>query len=133
MEPNKVLPLKYFESAPVFGKKVITMTLQVESDNELSIIFSGATWGYRGKFEAHGVKGGTIPGTDNSQGYYRFLKNLDISSEDNDAMVRAMLGDAVLSNLALKVVVQGEPEPDSAVSEFIESLKDECPHLHFAA
>jgi hypothetical protein len=87
--------------------------------------------------DAHGVNGGYFKedgaddGSSESKGtYYRFLKDVDVSEEAGAARITDAVGDAVFKHLAMRVVIDGEPEADSDVSAFIETLRDiSC--LHF--
>ena len=46
--------------------------------------------------------------------------------------ILSMLGDAMLKNLASRVVLDKTPDEDTACHAFIEQLR-ERPHLHFVA
>ena len=40
------LPMGIFEAAPCYGKRIVTLHIQPESDDTLSILISGNTWAY---------------------------------------------------------------------------------------
>ncbi len=63
--------------------------------------------------------------------YYRVLKGLVVSNTEEKARVMDMLGDAVFKHLAMRVVVDNEPEEGSDVAQFISELRGVL-SLHFA-
>ncbi len=63
--------------------------------------------------------------------YYRVLKGLVVSNAEEKARVMDMLGDAVFKNLAMRVVVDSEPEEASDAAQFISELRGVL-SLHFA-
>ena len=93
------------------------------------VITGGATWVYRNQFTKAGVSGGYANEEDKSL-YLRTLKDLDVSSTNDKEKLMKILGDDVLNDLAVKVIVEGEIEEDSAVEGFINELKG-MPNLHF--
>ena len=56
-EPAAILPLGIFEAHPAQGKRTLMMTLQIESDNKISLVVHGATWSFRAFFDAAGIPG----------------------------------------------------------------------------
>ena len=123
-------PLRIFECAPVKGG-IITFCLQVEDENTLSVVISGAaTWVYRNDFAKFGVSGG-YANEDEKTGYVRTLKDLDVTKAEDKEKFMKILGEEVLCDLAIKVVVEGEKiEEESPVDTFIKELKS-MPNLHF--
>ena len=65
-----------------------------------------------------------------NQIYYRMLKEIDVTDEASKKKVLDMLGSAVFNNLAMRVVVDKDPEEETAIVEFIDELKA-LPHCHF--
>ena len=122
------LPLEVFECAPPKGG-VITLNLQVQSETEMSVVISGNTWAYRNQFTQAGVGGGYAnPDSEDKGPYLRTLKDLDVTKVDKEQIFK-ILGD-VLNDLAVRVVIDGNVEEDSAVEGFITELKG-LPNLHF--
>ncbi len=134
--PSKTLPLDVFDCQPCVGKKIATMHVQPQSETNLSVLFEGSTWSFRSRMDANGINGGYFKeegadDTTESKGtYYRFLRDVDVSDEAGAARIKDAIGDAVFKHLAMRVVIDGEPEADSDVSAFIESLR-EISCLHF--
>jgi hypothetical protein len=62
--------------------------------------------------------------------YVRVLQELDVSQQAAQDRILALVGETVLKNLATRVVLDKEPEEDTAVAAFIQKLKD-VPSLHF--
>ena len=46
-EPSRDLPLKVFEAHPVVGRRILSLNIEADSDNEVSILVSGNTWNFR--------------------------------------------------------------------------------------
>ena len=55
--PSTDLPLKSFEAQPLGSKKIVTVHVQVESDEIMSLLLAGNTWSFRAKLDEHGVPG----------------------------------------------------------------------------
>ena len=49
-EPTKELPLKIFEAAPPFGKRIVTLQIELEGTDKASLVFSGRLYAYRDRF-----------------------------------------------------------------------------------
>ena len=45
--PKRSLPLKLHESQPVVGKRLVAMTIEVETDNVVSVLWGGQTYNFR--------------------------------------------------------------------------------------
>ena len=124
-EPSKKLPMGFFEAHPVQGRKILQVTVQVDSENVLSIAFSGPIWSLRDGFDNLGVAG-----FKHENGvYYRVLPGLDASKEEAKGLVGQVFG--LLRNLAARVVVEGQTKPTTPVHSFLDFLRD-FPQLHFA-
>ena len=54
-----------------------------------------------------------------------------VSNSEEKARVMNMLGNAVFKNLAMRVVLDREPEEGSDVAQFVSELR-RVPSLHFA-
>ena len=70
-------------------------------------------------------------GNDGKGAYYRVMKSIDVSDESQLNKVMAVLGDAVLKGLAVKVELAPAPVIDTCVYFFIEELRI-MPQCHFA-
>ena len=125
-ERSATLPLHIFEAHPVQGKRIVLVTIQIEAENALSIVFHGGTWGFRGAFEASGVEGYKYE----NNVYYRVLKDSDIATQEGKDRILNILGDGVLKNVAARVSVDGRPTAGSPAHTFLRSLRDK-PNLHF--
>ena len=58
------------------------------------------------------------------------LKNIDVSETAQQQRVLEIIGDGVFKNLAMRVVLDSEPEQDTDVAVFLERLR-QIPNLHF--
>ena len=61
-EPTKDLPLKVFEAPPPYGKRIVTINIETEGSDKVSLIFAGRIYEYRDRFQAKEVPGG-FPGS----------------------------------------------------------------------
>ena len=129
-EPAASLPLALFSAQPVVGKRVVCLHLQPESSDTMSIIIQGQTWVFRTRFDEHGITGGYV-GEGEQRKYYRVMKGIVVSNTEEKARVLDMLGDAVFKNLAMRVVLDNEPEEGSDAALFIAELRSVL-SLHFA-
>jgi hypothetical protein len=132
-EASDDLPMKFFEAQGAWSKKVVTLHLEADNDEELSIMIAGPLYGYRNRFESHGIAGAYYSeGDTEARSYYRVLKNLNISDDTQTQKVMEMLGDAVFKGLALRVVVDKAPGEGTSVEKFLNELKA-CSQLHFSS
>ena len=134
------LPLKWAECQPLMGKKLVTMTLQVESETHLSVLWGGNTWSFRQALDEFGVHGAyheddvettNKDGNTKSGGrrYFRLLKSIDVTSPDASKIKSTIID--IFHSLAMKVFIEGAPVvEDSPVSEYIDVLKG-LSNLHF--
>ena len=84
----------------------------------------GNTWNFRDDLERAGISGSR---TENN-GYYRFLKNVDVTDRDGKQKVMSVVD--ILHKQACRVVVDPAPEPDTPVAIFLDELRAiDC--LHF--
>ncbi len=121
-EPALNLPLLLFSAQPVIGKRVVSLHLQPESTDTMSIIIQGQIWAFRTRFDEHGITGGYV-GEGEQRKYYRVIKGLVISNAEEKERIIAILGDAVFKNLMMRVVVSSPPEEGSDVAEFMSELR----------
>ena len=127
-EQAATLPLPYFAAQPVQGKRAVSLNLEFEGDN-VSVLISGNTWAYRSKLDALGVAGAYHEGaTEKEKTYFRVMKNLHAIGDKGRLL--DLLGRACFKNLALRVVVDKQPESGSAAAALIGEL-EEMPQLHF--
>jgi hypothetical protein len=129
-EPAASLPLALFSAQPVVGKRVVCLHLQPETVDTISIIIQGQTWVFRSRFDEHGITGGYV-GEGETRKCFRVMKSIVVSNSEEKARVMDMLGEAVFKNLAMRVVVDSEPEEGSDAALFISELRGAL-SLHFA-
>ena len=133
------LPLKWAECQPVMGKKLVTMTLQVESETHVSVLWGGNTWSFRQALDEYGVHGAYHEDdvestnregmTKSGRRYFRLLKSIDVTTPDA-SKIKSTITD-IFHSLAMKVFIEGVPVvEDSPVSEYIDLLKG-LSNLHF--
>ena len=72
----------------------------------------------------HGVAGARA-----GESYYRYLKNIDVTSTEMSQQVLSLVD--IFKKQNIRVVCDPKPEEDSAVAKFLEELSD-VPQLHFA-
>ena len=79
-EPAKSPPLKVFESPPPYGKRIVTLQIELEGD-KASLVFAGRIYEYRDRFQAKEIPGG-FPGEGDDKGKFcRVMKSVDVSDE----------------------------------------------------
>ena len=138
---DEELPLKWYECQPVVGKKIVTMTVQVEDENHVSVLFGGNTWAFRQALDEFGVNGAyfeedsetTTKDGDTKQNrrYFRLLKSVDVSDTEAAAKIKATI-EEIFHCLCMKVSIEGSPVvEDSSVSEYIERELKTMRNLHF--
>eukprot|EP00973_Karenia_brevis_P041718 5773832-Karenia_brevis.AAC.1 len=110
--PAPKLPLGIFEAQPVTGKRIVQLHLQPESADTMSVLVMGQTWNFRTRLDSHGVDRAWY-GDDENRKYVRILKSIDVSKEVQQQRVLDMLGDNVFKNLAIRVLLDSQPEKDS--------------------
>ena len=126
-DATKTPPLKYFEAAPVYGKKVTSFNIETHNDTEISIVITHV-FSYREGFERNGVQGGRINVTPTLKGdYVRLMPKINVT---RDAEHVTKVIENVLQNVHLRVLVDGEYKDDSPVGVFLTKLR-ERPNLHF--
>jgi hypothetical protein len=111
------LTVSPFECYPCTGKRVLTMTVQIEGD--VDIVFSGAIWQFRDLFEAEGIE----LFRDEQNRAFRVLSKPDFEK------FPAILPN-LLKNAMVRVVVEGAMKPSSRVHAFVTTLKQN-PQLVF--
>ena len=128
-EPAQNLPMGIVEAAPVQGKRVLQLTLQVESDDKLSFVVHGPTWPFRDKFDSCGIPGYRWEENGQSK-YYRVLEGVNCDNADEREKVLKMLGEGVLFNTAMRVTIDGGLKPGTSAFKFVQTLRSRM-HLHF--
>ena len=129
-DPERRLPLGIFEAQPPQGKRIMSMTIQPESEIHASFVFHGCTWLFREAWDCHDVRAVTYEEEGTTQ-YCRAIQNLDVSDELGKAKLLNIL-DTVLKNLALRVLIEGGLAGLSGkVRSFVLELKSR-EDLHFA-
>ena len=126
-DATKTPPLKYFEAAPVYGKKVTSFNIETHNDTEISIVITHV-FSYREGFERNGIQGGRINATPTSKGdYVRLMPKINVT---RDAENVSKVIENVLQNVHLRVLVEGKCESDTPVGKFLDQLR-ERPNMHF--
>ena len=126
-DATKTPPLKYFEAAPVYGKKVTTFNIEIHNDTEVSIVITHV-FSYRGGFEKKCIDGGRINATNFSKGdYVRLMPKINVT-KDEDRVMKVI--ENILHNVHLRVLVEGKCEEETPVGKFLGKLR-ERPNMHF--
>ena len=81
---------------------------------------------FRDDLERAGISGAR--NTD-SGGYYRFLKHVDVTDPESKQQCLGVVD--LLRRQACRVVVDPEPEAESAVAKFLDELRETMDCLHF--
>ena len=125
-DPARKAPLSVFDAQPVQGKRVMNVTLEQQSETEVSLIFHGCTWHFRDALEDAGVTASRYE-EDGAWKYVHVL-NVNVSEQADNAKLDNVFENAlkclvcrVLDSKALK----GE------VKAFVERLCEKHEQLHF--
>ena len=114
---------------------MVTVDIQPEGEDCLSLVISGNTWNYRERLDACGVGGAYFKDPEGGKKYFRALKGVNVSDEEGQERVLQLLGDRVFNNLAVRVRVacddDAEIEEGTAVADFVDVLKQRR-SCHFA-
>ena len=131
-EPAKTLPIGIFDAHPVIGRRINTVHIRPDTSDSFNILIAGNSWNYRTRLDAHGVSGAYFDqdGSDEKRLYYRVMKDINVSEAGQKERVLQLLGDRVLNNLAVRVVLDKEVENETHVKAFIDELR-ELPNCHF--
>ena len=125
-DPAKKVPLSVFDAQPVQGKRVMNVTLEQQSETEVSLIFHGCTWHFRDALEDAGVTASRYE-EDGAWKYVHIL-NVNVSEQADNAKLDNVFENA-LKCLVCRVLdsrtLKGE------VKAFIERLGEEHEQLHF--
>ena len=97
------------------------MTLQPDSENELSVVWHGCTWLFRDTWDSDDVRAMTYEQERTTQ-YCRVMEKLDVSAEEGQDKLFNVL-DGALKNLAVKVIVEGGGAVSGPVRSFVQSLR----------
>ena len=125
-DPARKVPLSIFDAQPVQGKRVMNVTLEQQSETEVTLIFHGCTWHFRDKFDEVGVTASRYE-EDGAWKYVHGL-NVNVAKEEDISKVDNVLQDA-LKCLACRVLdsktLKGE------VKAFVERVGEQHEQLHF--
>lgn len=125
-DPARKAPLSVFDAQPVQGKRVMNVTLEQQSETEVSLIFHGCTWHFRDALEDAGVTASRYE-EDGAWKYVHVL-NVNVSEQADNAKLDNVFQNA-LKCLVCRVLdsktLKGE------VKAFIERLGEEHEQLHF--
>ena len=142
VDDDSELPLKWYESQPVIGKKLVTMVIQVEDEKSCSVLWGGNTWAFRQALDENGVSGAyfeddsetmTKDGDSKSaRRYFRVLKNIDVSAKDGSSDKVKDTIEKVFHNLNMKCSIEGSAlMDDSPLAYWIESELKSMSCLHW--
>ena len=124
-DPARKVPLSIFDAQPVQGKRVMNVTLEQQSETEVTLIFHGCTWHFRDKFDEVGVTASRYE--EDGAWKYVHVVNIDVSKEEDIAKVDSVFQDA-LKCLACRVLdsktLKGE------VKAFVERVGEQHEQLH---
>ena len=125
-DPARKAPLSVFDAQPVQGKRVMNVTLEQQSETEVSLIFHGCTWHFRDALEDAGVTASRYE-EDGAWKYVHVL-NVNVSEQADNAKLDNVFENA-LKCLVCRVLdsktLKGE------VKAFVERLGEEHEQLHF--
>ena len=125
-DPARKAPLSVFDAQPVQGKRVMNVTLEQQSETEVSLIFHGCTWHFRDALEDAGVKAFGYE-EDGAKKYVHVL-NVNVSEQADNAKIDNVF-ENTLKCLVCRVLdsktLKGE------VKAFVERLGEEHEQLHF--
>ena len=125
-DPARKAPLSVFDAQPVQGKRVMNVTLEQQSETEVSLIFHGCTWHFRDALEDAGVTASRYE-EDGAWKYVHIL-NVNVSEQADNAKLDNVFENA-LKCLVCRVLdsktLKGE------VKAFVERLGEEHEQLHF--
>ena len=128
-EPTSKLPMGIFEAQPVKGKRVVSIFIQPDGPDNVSILVSGNTWNFRSKLDAHGVSGQYVAEGEKKV-YYRIMQNINVSEQGQKDRITQMLGFRVFNNLAVRVIIDTEPDEHTHVGALVSELRA-MPNCHF--
>jgi len=122
-EPTKSLSIKIFECQPCVGKRIVTLTVEVQSASVASLVFSGHTYPFRRKLEEYGLPRATFTDESGQTSYFHIMKDADFS--DNAARNKDLVAfSEVFSNLAIRFLVPKEPEESgSPTYDLVDALR----------
>ena len=125
-DPARKAPLSVFDAQPVQGKRVMNVTLEQQSETEVSLIFHGCTWHFRDALEDAGVTASRYE-EDGAWKYVHIL-NVNVSEQADNAKIDNVF-ENTLKCLVCRVLdsktLKGE------VKAFVERLGEEHEQLHF--
>lgn len=122
-EKARQLPLHVFHAAPVVGKRVTTLNLQISSETVFDLVITGHNWPFRKSLDAFGVYGGYQETENDNRQYVRVWKDIDISDKDTIKRFMEML-ETAFKGLCLRVVLDREPAADTDIANFVGKLRE---------
>ena len=131
-EPAKKLPICVFDAPPPYRKRIVTMMIEIDEsapNTTVSIIFAGDTYAYKDRLTEQGVDGGRLYQEDVLKGtYYRLMRNLDVSLEENQEKVVKII-ERVFDSLVMRVKLSGPALPQQSDTEaIVDNLERGCPN-----
>ena len=74
--------MKIFESPPPYGKRIVTLQIELEGTYKASLVFAGRIYEYLDRFQNKEIPGGFPGGDGDEKGKYcRVMKSVDVSDE----------------------------------------------------
>ena len=126
-KPSLSLPLKVFEASPPYGNKLIAVQVAFPTSTSTSLVWSGALYGYRGRFDDAHVPLATIEeGSDRE--YVRVFR--DVALPAQAAQLLEIFGERVLRDAVCLCSLVAAPETGSPSEDFLRSLQA-LPYLHW--
>ena len=105
------------------------MHFEPVSDTLLNLVITGNTWAFRDDLEKVGFGGARAENDSNS--YYRFLKDVDVTAEESRNTILGLVD--IFHKQLLRVCVDPPAEADSEVASFLDGLRHGQPTMMFAA
>lgn len=111
-----------FDAQPPRGRRGLVVTVEHDEDANVSIMFSGATFGFRDRFDVAGVAGGYVDTESVGREYVRLLRAVRTDVPEDVQRALRLLGDDVLRGHAVLLVVDFVVA-DEHVNGFLRQLK----------
>ena len=129
MEPRLVMPMLLFDASPPYGKKVVAARIEFPTAHSISILWSGALYNYRERFEAAGVALSVIE-SDDQRDYFRVINEQTLPAQAQ--FITELFGNRVLHAAACLCTLVNTPAPLSAAACMLNTLRT-LPYLEWRA
>jgi len=112
-----------FEAAPPAGHKILIFSAEFHQDGwNLSGVFVGQTYAFRDQFEAAGIYGARVEGSDE---YCRVLPQTNVGAQEGRVWFLNHILNDVLAGLVMQVRVTTSPPDTSPAADFLSLLLDQ--------